>query len=420
MEHRLLRRHQDHEQPDNQQKRRAKLMANPSAELVEAYRKSQSAEAASDPRIGCARGGDMSDPKTVRAPARLLSDHADSSSRRSARTVFVLARPPMVRKALAASESEFAFRSGRPWRIEVFGGSGAVSVCCGWLGEAHAGAVGGVAEFVRVVRFTVSTAEMLDHRLVVLGHVEVNDGVLGVGERGWFGVVAVYTGGKDVAERGVGCFHHDVAGCLYRGGMNSLPVDGPAGRFEEFVKEDSLRAGVAVSERVQEGGFTPVVGEPIDGASLRQLLGEVAFGDSPEDERCSVFDVFGSAMWEIHADGDGVNRLKAWWTTSPSCPYTAISFASLNERSSRREHRAAILLQPCAQQKQKEPYPASPGSSEPTNIRPSPPSKTVRKQIERFSRRSEAEFSSGVTAGGRAAGPPGRRMQLVIRPTGVT
>lgn len=52
----------------------------------------------------------------------------------------------------------------------------------------------------------------------------------------------------------------------------------------------------------------------------------------------------------------------------------------------------------------KEPYPAFPGSSEPTNIRQVPPSKTVRKQIERFSRRSEAEFSSGDTAGGRAAG----------------
>lgn len=106
----------------------------------------------------------------------------------------------------------------------------------------------------------------------------------------------------------------------------------------------------------------------------------------------------------LHPFGRLPSRLKAWRTTSPSCPYTAISFASLNERSSHREHRAAILLQPYAQQKQKEPYPASPGSPEPTNIRPSPPSKTVRKQIERFSRRSEAEFISRDTAGGRAAG----------------
>ena len=60
-----------------EQKRRAELMANPSAELVEAYRELRAAEAASGSQIGCARGGDMSDPKTVRALARLLSDHAE-------------------------------------------------------------------------------------------------------------------------------------------------------------------------------------------------------------------------------------------------------------------------------------------------------------------------------------------------------
>lgn len=60
-----------------EQKRQAELMANPSAELVEAYRELQAAEAASGARIGCARGGDMTDPKTVRALARLLSDHAE-------------------------------------------------------------------------------------------------------------------------------------------------------------------------------------------------------------------------------------------------------------------------------------------------------------------------------------------------------
>ncbi|MDN3461108.1 hypothetical protein [Rhodococcus sp. APC 3903] len=60
-----------------EQKRRAELMANPSAELVEAYRELQAAETASGAQIGCARGGDMSDPKTVRALARLLSDHAE-------------------------------------------------------------------------------------------------------------------------------------------------------------------------------------------------------------------------------------------------------------------------------------------------------------------------------------------------------
>ncbi|GCB59548.1 hypothetical protein rerp_59560 [Rhodococcus erythropolis] len=57
-----------------EQKRQADLMANPSAELVAAYRELQ---AASGARIGCARGGDMTNPKTVRALARALSDHAE-------------------------------------------------------------------------------------------------------------------------------------------------------------------------------------------------------------------------------------------------------------------------------------------------------------------------------------------------------
>ncbi|QXC46880.1 hypothetical protein KSE96_33015 (plasmid) [Rhodococcus qingshengii] len=60
-----------------EQKRRAELMANPSAELVAAYAELRAAEAASGARIGCARGGDMTDPKTVRALARLLSDDAE-------------------------------------------------------------------------------------------------------------------------------------------------------------------------------------------------------------------------------------------------------------------------------------------------------------------------------------------------------
>ncbi len=141
---------------------------------------------------------------------------------------------------------------------------------------------------------------------MMLGHLEVNDGALSAGERGRFGAIAVYAAGEDVAERCVGCFHCDVAGCLYCGGMDFLPVDGPAGGFEEFVEEDSLCAGVAVSERVQDGGFAPVVGESIDGAVFRESLGEVVFGDSAEDERCLVFDVFGSAVWEVHADGAGV------------------------------------------------------------------------------------------------------------------
>ena len=57
--------------------RRAERVANPSPELIEAYRELQAAEAASGARIGYARSGDMSDPKTVRALARLLSDHAE-------------------------------------------------------------------------------------------------------------------------------------------------------------------------------------------------------------------------------------------------------------------------------------------------------------------------------------------------------
>lgn len=142
--------------------------------------------------------------------------------------------------------------------------------------EAHAGAVGDVAEFVGVVRFTVSAAEVLDHRLVMLGYLEVDDVALGFGEGGWFGVVAVYAGGEDVAQWGVGCFHCDVAGCLYCGGVDFLPVDGPAGGFEEFVEEDSLCAGVAVSERVQDGGFAPVVGESVDGAVFRESLGKLS------------------------------------------------------------------------------------------------------------------------------------------------
>lgn len=62
---------------DAEQKRWVELMANPSAALVEAYRELQAAEAASGARIGGARGGDMTDPKTVRALARLLSDPAE-------------------------------------------------------------------------------------------------------------------------------------------------------------------------------------------------------------------------------------------------------------------------------------------------------------------------------------------------------
>ncbi|ALU73307.1 MULTISPECIES: hypothetical protein [Rhodococcus] len=60
--------------------RRAERVANPSPELIAAYQQLQAAEAASGARIGCARGGDMSDPKTIRALARLLSDHANRVS----------------------------------------------------------------------------------------------------------------------------------------------------------------------------------------------------------------------------------------------------------------------------------------------------------------------------------------------------
>ena len=60
-----------------EQKRQAELMANPSAELVEAYRELRAAEAASGARIGCARGGDMTDPETVRVLARLVNERAE-------------------------------------------------------------------------------------------------------------------------------------------------------------------------------------------------------------------------------------------------------------------------------------------------------------------------------------------------------
>ncbi|MCW2092982.1 UNVERIFIED_ORG: hypothetical protein M2328_006335 [Rhodococcus erythropolis] len=60
-----------------EQKRRAELMANPSPELVAAYAELRAAEAASGARIGCARGGDMTDPETVRVLARLVSEHAE-------------------------------------------------------------------------------------------------------------------------------------------------------------------------------------------------------------------------------------------------------------------------------------------------------------------------------------------------------
>lgn len=210
-----------------------------------------------------------------------------------------------VRKFSVSVEMVFAFRLALSRRFEVFGGRG-TSAVCGCCGEAHAGAVGDVAEFVGVVRFAVSAAEMVDHRFVVLGYLEVDDVALGAGECGRFGVVAVYADGEDVAERCVGCFHGDVAGCLYCGGVDFLPVDGPAGGFEEFVEEHSLRAGVAVPKRVQDGGFAPVIGESVDGAVFRESLGEVVFGDSAEDECGLVFDVFGSAVWEVHADGAGV------------------------------------------------------------------------------------------------------------------
>ncbi|EQM32309.1 hypothetical protein M2405_001721 [Rhodococcus erythropolis] len=57
---------------------------------------------------------------------------------------------------------------------------------------------------------------------------------------------------------------------------------------------------------VQDGRFAPVVGESIDGAAFRESLEEVVFGDSADDERCLVFDVFGSAVWKVYADGAGV------------------------------------------------------------------------------------------------------------------
>lgn len=58
-------------------KRRAGLVANPSPELVAAHEELRAAEAASGARIGCARGGDMTDPETVRVLARLVSDVAE-------------------------------------------------------------------------------------------------------------------------------------------------------------------------------------------------------------------------------------------------------------------------------------------------------------------------------------------------------
>lgn len=60
-----------------EERRRADLLANPSPELVAAYEELRAAEAASGARLGCARGGDMTDPETVRFLARLLSDHAE-------------------------------------------------------------------------------------------------------------------------------------------------------------------------------------------------------------------------------------------------------------------------------------------------------------------------------------------------------
>ncbi|WP_285182258.1 hypothetical protein [Rhodococcus sp. MEB032] len=52
-------------------------MANPSPELVAAYAELRAAEAASGAGIGCARGGDMTDPETVRVLARLVNDRAE-------------------------------------------------------------------------------------------------------------------------------------------------------------------------------------------------------------------------------------------------------------------------------------------------------------------------------------------------------
>ncbi len=60
-----------------EERRRADLMANPSPELVAAYAELRAAEAASGARIGCARGGDMTNPETVRVLARLMNEHAE-------------------------------------------------------------------------------------------------------------------------------------------------------------------------------------------------------------------------------------------------------------------------------------------------------------------------------------------------------
>lgn len=60
-----------------EQKRRAELVANPSAELIAAYQELRAAEVACGGRLGCARGADMTNPETVRGLARLLNSHAD-------------------------------------------------------------------------------------------------------------------------------------------------------------------------------------------------------------------------------------------------------------------------------------------------------------------------------------------------------
>lgn len=62
-------------------------------------------------------------------------------------------------------------------------------------------------------------------------------------------------------------------------------------------------------------------------------------------------------------------------TTLPTSSGRIFEVRQAIDRSSRREHRAAVLLQPCEQQNKKEPYPASPGSPEPTNVRPVSPGK---------------------------------------------
>ncbi len=51
---------------------------------------------------------------------------------------------------------------------------------------------------------------------------------------------------------------------------------------------------------MQDGRFAPVAGESVDGADFREPFGDVVFGDYAEDERCLVFDAFGSAVWEVH------------------------------------------------------------------------------------------------------------------------